>query len=204
MLCSLIEYQYSQMSLCIRKGRAPNLCQVLQVPLQLWPHPHLCQAGRLWHTGCHNDHNGDLQHAVAEDGRDGWINGDNLFQLLVKKAFFALVYNGVRAAPLWDSVKQRYFLPHIDAPWSLTTTIQYKEVKNSYHLKNALYWRSCPSHCPLTLGGFWMTTNICIFWNVTEICSKVPVTGLWECWRSQTSSGSCKWTTSRPPSRWRS
>ena len=31
-------------------------------------------------------------------------------QLLVKKAFFALVYNGVRAAPLWDSVKQRYVL----------------------------------------------------------------------------------------------
>ena len=30
-------------------------------------------------------------------------------QLLVKKAFFALVYNGVRAAPLWDSVKQRYY-----------------------------------------------------------------------------------------------
>ena len=30
-------------------------------------------------------------------------------QLLVKKAFFALVYNGVRAAPLWDSVKQRYW-----------------------------------------------------------------------------------------------
>ncbi|XP_026463923.1 LOW QUALITY PROTEIN: 5'-AMP-activated protein kinase subunit gamma-1-like [Ctenocephalides felis] len=27
-------------------------------------------------------------------------------QLLVKKAFFALVYNGVRAAPLWDSSKQ--------------------------------------------------------------------------------------------------
>jgi len=30
-------------------------------------------------------------------------------QLLVKKAFFALVYNGVRAAPLWDS-KQQVFL----------------------------------------------------------------------------------------------
>ncbi|XP_076471198.1 uncharacterized protein LOC143301061 isoform X3 [Babylonia areolata] len=29
-------------------------------------------------------------------------------QLNVKKAFFALVYNGVRAAPLWDSVKQDY------------------------------------------------------------------------------------------------
>ena len=29
-------------------------------------------------------------------------------QLLVKKAFFALVYNGVRAAPLWDSKKQRF------------------------------------------------------------------------------------------------
>ncbi|XP_041367495.1 5'-AMP-activated protein kinase subunit gamma-1-like isoform X3 [Gigantopelta aegis] len=29
-------------------------------------------------------------------------------QLNVKKAFFALVYNGVRAAPLWDSSKQDY------------------------------------------------------------------------------------------------
>lgn len=29
-------------------------------------------------------------------------------QLLVKKAFFALVYNGVRAAPLWDSLQQRF------------------------------------------------------------------------------------------------
>nr|AAN71304.1 RE11278p [Drosophila melanogaster] len=28
-------------------------------------------------------------------------------QLLVKKAFYALVYNGVRAAPLWDSEKQQ-------------------------------------------------------------------------------------------------
>lgn len=28
-------------------------------------------------------------------------------QLLVKKAFFALVYNGVRAAPLWDSQRQK-------------------------------------------------------------------------------------------------
>ena len=29
-------------------------------------------------------------------------------QLLVKKAFFALVYNGVRAAPLWDSKEQKF------------------------------------------------------------------------------------------------
>jgi len=29
-------------------------------------------------------------------------------ELLVKKAFFALVYNGVRAAPLWDSRNQRF------------------------------------------------------------------------------------------------
>jgi 5'-AMP-activated protein kinase regulatory gamma subunit len=29
-------------------------------------------------------------------------------QLNVKKAFFALVYNGVRAAPLWDSTKQNF------------------------------------------------------------------------------------------------
>ncbi|XP_011502544.1 PREDICTED: 5'-AMP-activated protein kinase subunit gamma-2 isoform X2 [Ceratosolen solmsi marchali] len=28
--------------------------------------------------------------------------------LLVKKAFFALVYNGVRAAPLWDSAQQQF------------------------------------------------------------------------------------------------
>nr|XP_054767138.1 5'-AMP-activated protein kinase subunit gamma-1-like [Lytechinus pictus] len=29
-------------------------------------------------------------------------------ELLVKKAFYALVYNGVRAAPLWDSTKQDF------------------------------------------------------------------------------------------------
>uniref|UniRef100_A0A182MB88 CBS domain-containing protein n=1 Tax=Anopheles culicifacies TaxID=139723 RepID=A0A182MB88_9DIPT len=29
-------------------------------------------------------------------------------QLLVKKAFYALVYNGVRAAPLWDSQRQEF------------------------------------------------------------------------------------------------
>ena len=29
-------------------------------------------------------------------------------QLLVKKAFFALVYNGVRAAPLWHSSSQKF------------------------------------------------------------------------------------------------
>uniref|UniRef100_A0A182NSB0 CBS domain-containing protein n=1 Tax=Anopheles dirus TaxID=7168 RepID=A0A182NSB0_9DIPT len=29
-------------------------------------------------------------------------------QLLVKKAFYALVYNGVRAAPLWDSKRQEF------------------------------------------------------------------------------------------------
>uniref|UniRef100_A0A336MGR6 CSON001473 protein n=1 Tax=Culicoides sonorensis TaxID=179676 RepID=A0A336MGR6_CULSO len=29
-------------------------------------------------------------------------------QLLVKKAFYALVYNGVRAAPLWDSERQEF------------------------------------------------------------------------------------------------
>lgn len=29
-------------------------------------------------------------------------------QLAVKKAFFALVYNGVRAAPLWDTKKQKF------------------------------------------------------------------------------------------------
>jgi len=29
-------------------------------------------------------------------------------QLLVKKAFFALVHNGVRAAPLWDSKRQKF------------------------------------------------------------------------------------------------
>ena len=29
-------------------------------------------------------------------------------QLLVKKAFFALIYNGVRSAPLWDSKNQKF------------------------------------------------------------------------------------------------
>ena len=32
-----------------REGRAPDLCEVLQVPLQLRPDPHLSQAGGLRH-----------------------------------------------------------------------------------------------------------------------------------------------------------
>lgn len=31
-----------------------------------------------------------------------------MYVFQVRKAFFALVYNGVRAAPLWDSEKQRF------------------------------------------------------------------------------------------------
>ena len=64
----------------LRKGRAPNLCQVLQVPLQLRPHPHLRQARRLWHAGSHHDHHGDLDLAGegGDDGWDGCINGNKL------------------------------------------------------------------------------------------------------------------------------
>jgi len=31
-----------------------------------------------------------------------------VFIIQVKKAFVALIYNGVRAAPLWDSIQQNY------------------------------------------------------------------------------------------------
>lgn len=31
-----------------------------------------------------------------------------VFPLQIKKAFFAMVANGVRAAPLWDSKKQSF------------------------------------------------------------------------------------------------
>ena len=31
-----------------------------------------------------------------------------MYMMQVKKAFIALIYNGVRAAPLWDSVQQNY------------------------------------------------------------------------------------------------
>ena len=82
-----------------REGRAPDLREVLQVPLQLRPDPHLRQAGCLRHPG-------DPDQLKTLNGHRR-ASGDFLLQLLVKKAFFALVYNGVRAAPLWDSVKQR-------------------------------------------------------------------------------------------------
>jgi len=32
----------------------------------------------------------------------------HVYCVQVKKAFIALIYNGVRAAPLWDSVQQNY------------------------------------------------------------------------------------------------
>jgi len=32
----------------------------------------------------------------------------HMYMMQVKKAFIALIYNGVRAAPLWDSVQQNY------------------------------------------------------------------------------------------------
>jgi len=31
-----------------------------------------------------------------------------VYVVQVKKAFIALIYNGVRAAPLWDSIQQNY------------------------------------------------------------------------------------------------
>ena len=31
-----------------------------------------------------------------------------MYMVQVKKAFIALIYNGVRAAPLWDSIQQNY------------------------------------------------------------------------------------------------
>lgn len=41
--------------------------------------------------------------------------------LQVKKAFFALVANGVRAAPLWESKKQS-FVGEMEAPPTFTFT----------------------------------------------------------------------------------
>jgi 5'-AMP-activated protein kinase regulatory gamma subunit len=50
-------------------------------------------------------------------------------QLLVKKAFYALVYNGVRAAPLWDSEQQKFV-------GMLTITDFIKILKMYYTSKN--------------------------------------------------------------------
>uniref|UniRef100_A0A2M4CIE8 Putative 5'-amp-activated protein kinase gamma subunit n=1 Tax=Anopheles darlingi TaxID=43151 RepID=A0A2M4CIE8_ANODA len=51
-------------------------------------------------------------------------------QLLVKKAFYALVYNGVRAAPLWDSQRQEFI-------GMLTITDFIKILKMYYKSPNA-------------------------------------------------------------------
>lgn len=51
--------------------------------------------------------------------------------LNVKKAFFALVYNGVRAAPLWDSKKQTFV-------GMLTITDFIKILKMYYKSSNSL------------------------------------------------------------------
>ncbi|VDN01612.1 unnamed protein product [Thelazia callipaeda] len=49
-------------------------------------------------------------------------------QLKVKKAFFALIYNGVRAAPLWDSKKQKFV--------GMLTISDFIRILHKYYTKN--------------------------------------------------------------------
>ena len=76
---------------------------VHEVPPLLWPGPDQLQAGGLRHV------------AAGEGSLNLWCRPPafnwlsllcQCFLIQVKKAFFALVSNGVRAAPLWDSKKQ--------------------------------------------------------------------------------------------------
>uniref|UniRef100_A0A1I7VKE5 5'-AMP-activated protein kinase subunit gamma-1-like n=1 Tax=Loa loa TaxID=7209 RepID=A0A1I7VKE5_LOALO len=49
-------------------------------------------------------------------------------ELTVKKAFFALIYNGVRAAPLWDSKKQEFV--------GMLTITDFIRILQKYYTKN--------------------------------------------------------------------
>ncbi|KAL4002889.1 CBS domain family protein [Acanthocheilonema viteae] len=49
-------------------------------------------------------------------------------ELPVRKAFFALVYNGVRAAPLWDSKKQEFV--------GMLTVTDFIRILQKYYIKN--------------------------------------------------------------------
>ena len=62
---------------------------------------------------------------VLQKNKSTFANPCVIFYLQVKKAFFALVYNGVRAAPLWDSEKQ-------DFVGKLNLNVQRKDKNNMY------------------------------------------------------------------------
>ncbi|NXP95768.1 AAKG1 kinase, partial [Passerina amoena] len=53
--------------------------------------------------------------------------------LQVKKAFFALVTNGVRAAPLWDSKKQSFDPPHPACPPGMLTITDFINILHRYY-----------------------------------------------------------------------
>lgn len=49
-----------------------------------------------------------LKHGLSWQSSIVHLRRQHLNDLQVRKAFFALVYNGVRAAPLYDSVRQAF------------------------------------------------------------------------------------------------
>merc|ERR1719412_3409375 len=59
-------------------------------------------------------------------------------QLLVKKAFFALVYNGVRAAPLWDSSSQKFV--------GMFTVTDFIRILHMYYKSNKLVMEEVEEH----------------------------------------------------------
>ena len=59
-------------------------------------------------------------------------------QLMVKKAFFALVYNGVRAAPLWDSSSQKFV--------GMFTVTDFIRILHMYYKSNKLVMEEVEEH----------------------------------------------------------
>jgi len=59
-------------------------------------------------------------------------------QLMVKKAFFALVYNGVRAAPLWDSTSQKFV--------GMFTVTDFIRILHMYYKSNKLVMEEVEEH----------------------------------------------------------
>ena len=92
-------------------------------------------------------------------------------QLLVKKAFFALVYNGVRAAPLWHSASQKFV--------GMLTITDFIRILQKYYKSPDLEmeeleehkletWRG---HLPVTKVPFIYYVNTCIAQSLIWICN---------------------------------
>ena len=84
-------------------------------------------------------------------------------QLHVKKAFHALVYNNVRAAPLWDNEKQKYV--------GMLTITDFIRILICYYKSEVSYFCGCYTLCVEILLHFFLSCGKLVFDIQTEIHS---------------------------------